>query len=46
MTPLLLAAKHGHVSVINTLIECGANVSQVDDEHNNCLDLAIERGNK
>ena len=45
-TPLHLASTRGHVAVVNLLLKWHASASQRDVEGNNCLDLAIDNGQK
>lgn len=46
LTPILVAIKSGHFSVIKVLIEKGANFSCKDHYGNNALDYASEFRNK
>lgn len=45
-TPLHLASTRGHVQVVTLLLQWHANVGLRDSDGNNCLDLAIDNGNK
>ena len=42
----MVACSRGHVSVVNMLIQKGANVALKDRKDMNCLDLAIKKGNQ
>ena len=41
-----MASKNGHEHVVSVLLERGADVKITDVEGNNCLDIAIEFGQK
>lgn len=45
-TPLHLASTRGHASAVELLLQWQADVSMVDVEGQNCLDLAIDNGHK
>ena len=41
-----IACKEGHVKVVKTLLENGADVSTVTKDEENCLDIAVEAGHR
>ncbi|ELT91340.1 hypothetical protein CAPTEDRAFT_201917 [Capitella teleta] len=45
-TPLHLSSSRGHAGVVELLLKWHASVVQRDSEGRNCLDLAIDNGNK
>ena len=44
ITPLMIAASCGHIDIVNTLIQAGADVNKTDDEGKTALDILL--GNK
>ena len=40
-TPLMIAAKKGHVNAVTSLVKCGANVDLQDKDGQTALDLAL-----
>lgn len=46
VTPLLLACQEGHLKVVQVLLENNAKVSNVNQHHENSLDIAVENGHK
>ena len=45
-TPLHLAAKEGHVTAVETLLENNASITRLDSRDFNALDWAIENGHR
>ena len=45
-TPLHLAAKEGHVTAVETLLENNASITSLDSQNFNALDWAIENGHR
>eukprot|EP00731_Ephydatia_muelleri_P037090 Em0394g2a len=43
-SPLNAASRNGHLDVVETLLEAGANINQADKDGKTSLDLAVERG--
>ncbi|KAL5509622.1 hypothetical protein EMCRGX_G005022 [Ephydatia muelleri] len=43
-SPLNAASRNGHLDVVETLLEAGANINQADKDGRTSLDLAVERG--
>ena len=46
ITPLHLACREGHLRVVNVLLEHRADVTNIDQNGFNALDLAIENGHR
>ena len=46
LSPLQLACKHGHVDIINELLNSGADVTATDIFNRNALDIAIDTNNR
>ena len=46
LSPLQLACKHGHISIVNCLLEMGADVTSTDVFNRNALDIAIDSNNR
>ena len=44
ITPLMIAASCGHIDIVNTLIQAGADVNKTNDEGKTALDILL--GNK
>ncbi|KAL5509645.1 hypothetical protein EMCRGX_G005045 [Ephydatia muelleri] len=45
-SPLNAASKKGHLDVVETLLEAGANINQATKDGRTSLDLAVEQGHK
>lgn len=44
-TPLIIATQHGHIPIINLLIEHGANINIADQHQNTALHYAVKNRN-
>eukprot|EP00731_Ephydatia_muelleri_P034272 Em0053g18a len=45
-SPLNAASRNGHLGVVKTLLEAGANINQATQDGRTSLDLAVEQGHK
>jgi hypothetical protein len=45
-TPLMIAAQHGKIDAMNTLIDKGASIWRYNDDWNSALTYAVEEGHK
>ncbi len=45
-TPLHLACREGHLTVVDTLLTYEADVTKLDQNGSNALDLAIDHGHE